>query len=95
MVEWNEGLSVRGRFKVDFSMTHLECVPLRWVAGVEVLLAGFVYLTGFTASPDDAGIAYQAITATALVSVLTFPAGATPVATKFPAKPPSSACSPI
>jgi len=52
-------------------MTHLECVPLRWIAGVGVLLAGFVYLTGFTASPDDAGIAYQAIAATALVSVLT------------------------
>lgn len=60
-----------GVAQVGFSMTHLRYVPLRWVAVVVVLLAAFVYLTGLTASPDDADIAYQTIAAIALVSVLT------------------------
>lgn len=69
-VERDERPSGR-RVKVGYSMTPLKYVPLRWVAGVVILLAAFVYLAGLTASPDDASIAYQTIAAVALVSILT------------------------
>ena len=46
-------------------------VPLRWVSVVLILLAAFVYLTGLTASPDDAGIAYQTTASIAIIGLFT------------------------
>ncbi|MGA2442643.1 MAG: CPBP family glutamic-type intramembrane protease [Tepidisphaeraceae bacterium] len=54
---------------VNSKATHGGYVPLRWVAVLFVFLAAFVYLTGLTASPDDAGIAYQTTAAIAIISV--------------------------
>lgn len=44
-------------------------VPLPWVAAIFIPLAAFVYLTGWTASPDDAGIGYQTLAGISVFAV--------------------------
>lgn len=67
----SEELGMMDVAQVGSNATQRGYVPLRWVAAVFVPLVAFVYLAGLTASPDDAGVAYQTFAAVAIVIMFT------------------------